>query len=168
MHTPLMPKATAVWLIENTSLSFRQIGAFCNLHALEIQAIADAEHNKIVGFDPIVSGQITAEEIKRCEEDEQLDLTLLVPVTADKILGKKKSKYTPLSKRGDRPDAIAWLLKFHPEIKDSSICSLVNTTKATVEAVRSKNHWNSENIKVQSPVSLGLCTQEELDNILNK
>lgn len=164
MPTPLMPKATAVWLIENTSLTFDQIAEFCNIHPLEIQAIADGESSTgMVGFNPISSQQLTAEEIKRCEADSTVHLQLTPPVTADSLLGKKKTRYTPVSKRQDRPDAIAWLLKFHPNLTDSQICQLLGTTKPMIKSIRTRTHWNTNNIKPRSPVQLGLCSQSELD-----
>ena len=164
MPTPLMPKATAVWLIENTSLTFDQIAEFCNIHPLEIQAIADGESSTgMVGFNPISSQQLTAEEIKRCEADATVRLQLTPPVTADSLLGKKKTRYTPVSKRQDRPDAIAWLLKFHPNLTESQICQLLGTTKPMIKSIRTRTHWNTSNIKPRSPVQLGLCTQNELD-----
>jgi hypothetical protein len=160
----LMPKATAVWLIDNTTLTFSQISTFCGLHALEIQAIADGEINlRITGMDPIASGQLTAEEIKRCEANPDVNLVLSVALTADELLGKKKPKYTPVSKRQDRPDAIAWIIKYHPEMSDSKISQLLGTTKAMIVSIKNKTHWNSVNIKPRSPVQLGLCTQTELD-----
>lgn len=167
MPTPLMPKATAVWLIENTSLTFDQIAEFCNIHPLEIQAIADGESSTgMVGFNPISSQQLTAEEIKRCEVDSTAHLQLTPPVTADSLLGKKKTRYTPVSKRQDRPDAIAWLLKFHPNLTDSQICQLLGTTKPMIKSIRTRTHWNTNNIKPRSPVQLGLCSQSELDTMV--
>lgn len=167
MPTPLMPKATAVWLIENTSLTFDQIAEFCNIHPLEIQAIADGESSTgMVGFNPISSQQLTAEEIKRCEADSTAHLQLTPPVTADSLLGKKKTRYTPVSKRQDRPDAIAWLLKFHPNLTDSQICQLLGTTKPMIKSIRTRTHWNTNNIKPRSPVQLGLCSQSELDTMV--
>lgn len=165
MSIPLMPKATAVWLVENTTLTFKQIAEFCGLHILEVQAIADGDSaSGMMGFDPITSGQLTAAEIKRCEMDESSMLSLTTPVTADSILGKKSSRYTPVAKRQDRPDAIAWLLKFNPELSDAMICKLLGTTKNMIKAIKTKTHWNSQNIKPKNPVSLGLCTQMELEN----
>lgn len=164
MSTPLMPKATAVWLIENTALTFDQIAEFCNIHPLEIQAMADGESSAgIVGFNPITSQQLTAEEIKRCEMDVTAQLCLTPPITADSLLGKKKARYTPVAKRQDRPDAIAWLLKFHPQLTDAQICRLLGTTKPMIKSIRTRTHWNTSNIKPRSPVQLGLCTQSELD-----
>jgi uncharacterized protein len=167
MAQPLMPKATAIWLIENTSLSFAQISAFCDIHPLEIQAIADGESSiGMVGMDPVASGQLTHEEIARCEADPTTFLVLTTPITADSILGKRKGRYTPVSKRQDRPDAIAWVLKFHPEITEAHLCRLLGTTKPTIKAVKSRTHWNSPNIKPKHPVQLGLCTQAELDEAI--
>jgi hypothetical protein len=167
MSTPLMPKATAVWLIENTGLTFDQIAEFCNIHPLEIQAIADGESStSMVGFNPITSQQLTADEIKRCEADPTAHLQLTPPITADSLLGKKKTRYTPVAKRQDRPDAIAWLLKFHPNLTDTQICQLLGTTKPMIKSIRSRTHWNTSNIKPRSPVQLGLCSQNELDTLV--
>ena len=168
MTTPLMPKATAVWLVENTSLTFEQIAGFCGVHPLEIQAIADGESSVgMVGFNPLASGQLTMEEIKECEADPSRSLNLIPAVTADSILGKRKARYTPVSKRQDRPDAIAWLLKFHPQLTETQICRLLGTTKDMIKAIRTRSHWNSPNIKPRSPVQLGLCSQSELDALTN-
>lgn len=162
-----MPKATAVWLIENTKLTFEQIADFCGLHPLEVQGIADGEVAKgIVGVDPVTTGQLSAEEIRRCEKDE--NAKLMMEESAKKFIvaekkPKKGGKYTPVARRQDKPDAIAWLLKNCPEINDSQIVKLIGTTKSTIEAVRTKTHWNSQNIKPRDPVLLGLCTQIELD-----
>jgi uncharacterized protein len=159
----LMPKATAVWLIENTTLTFEQIAAFCELHMLEVQGIADGEVAAgIKGLNPIVAGQLTREEIERCEKDPSARLRLTKP-SAELKPKRKEPRYTPLSKRQDRPDAIAWLLRHHPELSDAQICKLLGTTKNTVNAVRHRTHWNSPNIKPRDPVLLGLCTQTELD-----
>jgi len=164
MATPLMPKATAVWLIENTKLTFGQIAEFCAIHPLEIQAIADGESSVgMVGFNPVTSRQLTIEEIQRCEIDPTAHLQLSPPVTADSLLGKKRTRYTPVAKRQDRPDAIAWLLKFHPNLTDTQICRLLGTTKPMIKSIRTRTHWNTNNIKPRSPVQLGLCTQSELD-----
>lgn len=160
----LMPKATAVWLIENTGLTFEQIAIFCGIHILEIQAMADHESNSsLMGFNPVASSQLTTEEIKRCEADPTARLMISEAVTVDSVLGKKRTKYTPLSKRQDRPDAIAWIIKFHPEISDTAITRLLGTTKTTVQAVRTKTHRNSTTIKPRNPVQLGFCTAEELN-----
>lgn len=164
MTTPLMPKATAVWLIENTKLTFGQIAEFCVIHPLEIQAIADGESSVgMVGFNPVTSRQLTIEEIQRCEADPTAHLQLSPPITADSLLGKKRGRYTPVAKRQDRPDAIAWLLKFHPNLTDAQICRLLGTTKPMIKSIRTRTHWNTSNIKPRNPVQLGLCTQSELD-----
>ncbi|MBX3486379.1 MAG: DUF1013 domain-containing protein [Candidatus Paracaedibacteraceae bacterium] len=164
MTAPLMPKATAIWLVENTALTFEQISDFCQLHILEIQAIADGESGgSMIGLDPITAGQLSDEEIKRCEADSLSRLIMNPIITADSVLGKKTRKYTPVSKRQDRPDAIAWLIKFHPELTDVVIARLLGTTKNMINSVRGKTHWNSQNIKPRSPVHLGLCRQVELD-----
>ena len=169
MEYPLMRKATAVWLLDNTTLTFRQIASFCGLHELEVSGIADGEvASGIRGIDPIINSQLTAEEIKRCEADEQLDLHLFKNPAA---VGEKKSrgpKYTPLSKRQDKPAAIAWLVKFHPEITDGQISKLIGTTKNTIKAIRERTHWNINNLTPTDPVILGLCKQIELQKILDK
>src|SRR3990172_2740996 len=164
MARPLMPKATAVWLVENTTLSFEQIAAFCGLHPLEVQAIADGEVAQgIVGFDPIASGQITREEIERCQADPRARLKLADDVAKFVTPKRRKARYTPVSKRQDRPDAIAWLLKNFPDLTDGQIAKLVGTTKATIDAVRDRTHWNAQNIKPRDPVQIGICGQHELD-----
>ena len=164
-----MRKATAVWLLDNTTLTFRQIASFCGLHELEVSGIADGEvASGIRGIDPIINSQLTAEEIKRCEADEQLDLQLFKNPAA---VGEKKSrgpKYTPLSKRQDKPAAIAWLVKFHPDITDGQISKLIGTTKNTIKAIRERTHWNINNLTPTDPVILGLCKQIELQKILDK
>jgi len=162
MALPLMPKATAVWLVENTTLSFEQIAEFCGMHELEVQAIADGEVAAgIVGLDPIANGQLTREEIERCEKDQNGQLRINVNELArDKPKG---ARYTPVSKRQDRPDAIAWLLKHHPELSDAQLSKLIGTTKATIQSVRDKSHWNAPNIKPRNPVTLGLCSEADLE-----
>lgn len=162
MSLPLMPKATAVWLVENTTLTFDQIAEFCGMHELEVQAIADGEVAAgIVGLDPVANGQLTREEIERCEKDPDQRLSL---ISNDLVRDKPKgARYTPVSKRQDRPDAIAWLLKHHPELSDAQLCKLVGTTKTTLQAVRDKTHWNAANIKPRNPVTLGLCTEADLE-----
>ncbi len=165
MERPLMPRATAVWLVENTSLTFDQIAEFTGLHPLEVKAIADGEVAQgIRGLDPVVSGVLTREEIARCEKDPEARLQMAKSVAATiKPAKRKTARYTPLSKRQDRPDAIAWLLRHHPELSDAQICKLLGTTKATVQAVRDRTHWKSQDIRPRDPVILGLCTQSELD-----
>ncbi|HEV7369340.1 DUF1013 domain-containing protein [Arenibaculum sp.] len=168
MPLPLMPKATAVWLVENTALSFDQIAAFCGLHKLEVQAIADGEVAVgMVGLDPVANGQLTKEEIERCEQDPAARLRLLLQDLPQPVPRSKGPRYTPVTKRGDKPDAIAWLLKTHPELSDAQVCRLIGTTKPTIQAVRDKTHWNAQNIKPRHPVQLGLCTQRELDEALS-
>lgn len=170
MSQPLMPKATAVWLVDNTSLTFEQIAHFCSLHELEVKGIADGDVAQgIKGMDPIGAGQLTREEIERCQENPQARLQMLeskYTIPAPKT--KKGPKYTPLSRRQDRPDAIAWLVRNHPELSDSQISKLVGTTKPTIQSVRDRTHWNSSNIKPVDPVTLGLCTQIELDGAVQK
>jgi hypothetical protein len=167
MAQPLMPKATAVWLVENTALTFEQIAAFCGLHALEIKAIADGEVAVgMVGFDPVASGQLTRAEIERAERVPSVRLSLQVQDLPQPVQRSKGPRYTPVTKRGDKPDAIAWLLKSHPDLSDTQISRLIGTTKPTIAAVRDRTHWNAQNIKPRNPVLLGLCTQRELEEAL--
>jgi len=162
---PLMPKATAVWLVDNTPLSFEQIGKFCGLHPLEVQAIADGEVAQgIVGLDPVGNGQLTRAELERCIADKRAELKMnKAAIELPKLRGKG-GKYTPVSRRADRPNAIAWLVRNHPELTDAQVVKLVGTTKHTIAQVRDRTHWNASNIKPQDPVALGLCTQIDLDN----
>jgi hypothetical protein len=164
----LMPKATAVWLIENTSLSFAQIAEFCGLHPLEVQGIANEDVAKgIRGVDPIAGGFLSREEIAKGEADEAYKLKALEQKRIDlPQLKKRGARYTPIARRQDRPDAIAWFLKNHPEVPDSKIVKLIGTTKATIDQVRNRTHWNSQNIKPVDPVTIGLCTQIELDGVV--
>jgi uncharacterized protein len=165
MALPLMPKATAVWLVENTSLTFDQIGEFCGLHPLEVQAIADGEVAvQMQGLDPIANGQLTLEEIERCQKDTSARLKLLAEAVPVPVVKHRGPRYTPIAKRQDKPDAIAWLLKSHPELSDGQISKLIGTTKPTIAAVRDRTHWNSTNIKPRHPVALGLCTLAELES----
>ena len=169
MGLPLMRKATAVWLVENTSLTFKQISQFCGLHDLEVSGIADGEvANGIRGMDPIVSNQLTQEEIEKCEKDPSAVLTLTVNPATEGEKKRRGPRYTPLSKRQDKPAAIAWLLKFHSELTDSQIIKLVGTTKPTIQAVRARTHWNITNIVPTDPVVLGLSKQVELDLAVDK
>jgi hypothetical protein len=162
---PLMPKATAVWLVANTSLSFDQIAAYCHLHPLEVQAIADGESaQSIKGLDPVLTGQLTREQIEKAEADPKMQLGLAQPkVVAPSVSKRKGPRYTPVSRRQDRPNAILWLLRNHPELKDAAIMRLVGTTKPTIESIRSRTHWNSNNLQPTDPVALGLCSQIDLD-----
>ena len=169
MALPLMRKATAVWLVENTSLTFTQIANFCGLHELEVSGIADGEvASGIRGMDPITSNQLTLEEIKRCELDPNSKLELIINPATIGETKRRGPRYTPLSKRQDKPAAIAWLVKFYPEIADSQIIKLVGTTKPTIKAVRERSHWNITNIVPTDPVLLGLCKQVELDSAIAK
>ena len=170
MNLPLMPKATAIWLVENTSLSFRQIGNFCGMHELEIKGIADGEVGAgIKGLNPITNNQLTKEEIERCSNDSDLELKIITnEISAKTEQSKKKKKYTPLSKRQDRPDAVYWLIRNHPELKDSQVARLVGSTKSTIDAIRNRTHWNMANIRPQDPIGLGLCRQIELDEAIAK
>ncbi len=169
MALPLMQKATAVWLVDNTTLTFRQIAEFCGLHELEVNGIADGEVAVgIKGFDPVANNQLTAEEIRRCEADPAARLQLLNNPSAEGETMRRGPRYTPLSKRQDRPAAIAWLVKFHPELSDAQISKLVGTTKPTIQSIRGRTHWNMPNIQPVDPVALGLTRQTELDEAVEK
>jgi hypothetical protein len=162
--TPLMPKATAVWLIDNTALSFEQIADFCKLHPLEVKAIADGEAAQTIkGLDPILTGQLTREEIEQAEADPHRHLHLAEAKVRAPVAKRKGPRYTPVSRRQDRPNAILWLLRNHPELKDAQIMRLVGTTKPTIESIRNRTHWNINNLQPMDPVTLGLCTQIDLD-----
>jgi uncharacterized protein len=165
---PLMPKATAVWLIDNTSLTFEQIADFCGIHPLEVKGIADEDVAKgIKGIDPIATGQLTHEQIEEAEKNPDLRLKLApAKYKMPHVKAKKTPRYTPVSKRQDKPDAIYWILRNHPELTDADIMKLIGTTKATIAKIRDRGHWNSQNIKAVDPVTLGLCTQIELDFIV--
>lgn len=164
MAQPIMPKATAVWLVENTALTFDQVADFCGMHVLEIQAIADGEVAiGIQGRDPLAAGELTQAEIDRCAGDPTKRLKPAEKTIPTPESRPKGARYTPVSKRQDRPDAIAWLLKNYPELTDGQVCKLVGTTKPTIDKVREKTHWNSPNIKPRNPASLGLCSEGELE-----
>jgi hypothetical protein len=162
---PLMPKATAVWLVENTALSFDQVADFCKLHPLEVKAIADGDAAQgIKGLDPVLTGQLSREEIEKGVGDPNYRLKLLDPkVRLPEAKKKKGPRYTPVSRRQDRPNAILWLVRNHPELKDSQIMRLVGTTKATIQAIRDRTHWNASSLQPLDPVTLGLCSQIDLD-----
>jgi hypothetical protein len=163
MPLPLMPKATAVWLIDKTALTFEQIADFCGMHPLEIQAIADGEVAQgINGYDPVANKQITAEDITRCEADAAARLKLLP--AADPHAKKKGGRYTPVAKRNDRPDAISYLLRNYPHLTDAQVIKLLGTTKDTIQKIRDRSHWNASNIKPRDPVILGLCKQADLND----
>ncbi|MDO5622871.1 MAG: DUF1013 domain-containing protein [Paracoccus sp. (in: a-proteobacteria)] len=169
MNKPLMAKATAVWLIDNTTLSFKQIADFCGMHELEIQGIADGDvATGVKGFDPVASNQLDAEEITRGEANPSHVLKLKHNPAAEGEEKRRGPRYTPLSKRQDRPAAILWLVKFHPELADAQISKLVGTTKPTIQAIRERTHWNIQNIQPIDPVALGLCRQSELDAAVQK
>ncbi|UPT61966.1 MAG: DUF1013 domain-containing protein [Hyphomonadaceae bacterium JAD_PAG50586_4] len=166
----LMPKATAVWLIENTSLAFKQIAEFTGLHPLEVQGIANEDVAKgIRGVDPIAGGFLSREEIAKGEKDETYVLKPLEQKRIDlPVVKKRGARYTPIARRQDRPDAIAWFIKNHPEVADSKVVKLIGTTKATIEQVRNRTHWNSSQIKPVDPVTIGLCSQIELDAVVSE
>jgi hypothetical protein len=160
----LMPKATAVWLVDNTALSFDQIAQFCKLHPLEIKAIADGEAAQgIKGLDPIATGQLSRDEIARAEANPMHKLKISDPKVRVPESKRKGPRYTPVSKRQDRPNAILWLVRNHPELKDAQISRLVGTTKTTIQQIRERSHWNSANLAPMDPVTLGLCSQIDLD-----
>ena len=166
---PLMPMATAVWLVENTSLTFRQIADFCNLHEVEVQGIADGEVAKgIVGYNPIISGQLTVEEIEMSSKDESRSLQIIDEEVEIKNSDNKVKKYIPLSKRQDKPDSALWLLKNHSILKDSQIAKLVGITKNSVTSIRNKSYWNYNSLNSKDPVAMGLFSQKELLNAVEK
>jgi hypothetical protein len=170
MTKPLMPKATAMWLINQTTLTFDQIAEFCGLHVLEIKAMADDMHpEKIVPLDPVMMGQLTREEIAAAEKDTRKRLVMnKSSVEMPSAATKGRQRYTPVSRRQDRPDAIAWLVRNHPELTDVEVGKLVGTTKSTIQSIRSRSHWNITNIKPVDPVTLSLCSQLELDLAVEK
>jgi len=166
---PLMPIATAVWLIDNTSLTFDQIAEFCGLHPLQVKGIADGDVGAGVrGIDPITTHQLTRDEIEKGQDDEKYRLKLSRPKTIVADKPRKGPRYTPISKRQNRPDAIAWMVRNHPEVPDSQIAKLLGTTKTTIQSIRDRSHWNSANLQPQDPVGLGLCTQVDLDTVVRK
>ena len=169
IDTPFMPKATAVWLVENTTLTFKQIAEFCNLHELEIKGIADGDVAKgIKAYNPILAGQLSREEIELCSKDPKKKLGLLKKLEEVEVKERKRPKYTPLSKRQDRPDAILWLCKNAAEQTDGQIAKLVGSTKGTVSLIRKRSYWNFSSLKPRDPVILALCTQEVFQKSLEK
>ena len=167
MAQPLMPHATASWLVDNTALSFEQIAEFCGLHILEIQAIADdTAATKLTGRDPVRAHELTQEEIEKGQKDANHSLVMLKG--PDQVRRTKGPRYTPVSKRQDKPDGIAWIIRNHPEISDGAIGILIGTTRTTIAAIRDRSHWNIANITPKDPVTLGLCSQRELDAIVAK
>jgi hypothetical protein len=170
-HLPLMPKSTAVWLIENTALTFYQIAEFCGMHELEVKGIADGDVARgILGIDPVSTGQLTSAEIERCTKDSSAKLTLnyiQADLIADTLNAKraKKSRYTPIARRKDKYDAIFWLIRNYPDISDAQAAKLIGTTKNTAESIRRRTHWNISELRPRDPVLLGLCMQQEIDSI---
>ena len=168
-ETPFMPKATAVWLVENTTVTFKQIANFCNLHELEVKGIADGDVAKgIKAYNPILAGQLSREEIDLCSKDPNRNLNLVERAEEVQVKERKKPKYTPLSKRQDRPDAALWLLKNYSEFNDGQISKLVGSTKGTVSLIRKRSYWNFSNLKAKDPVILGLCSQSTFEKYLDK
>jgi uncharacterized protein len=168
-NVPLMPMATAVWLVENTSLTFKQIASFCNLHEVEVQGIADGEVAKgIMAYNPIISGQLTREEIELASNDENKDLQIKNTDIEISTEDKKIKKYIPLSKRQDKPDSVLWLIKHHSLLKDSQIAKLVGVTKASVTSIKNKSYWNYNNLNPKDPVALGLFFQKDLIEAIEK
>lgn len=167
---PLMQKATAVWLVDNTTLTFKQIADFCGLHELEVKGIADNEVAVgIMGADPITSGQLEKEELERCQKDENTKLQLKTSAAYESVKKtKKRANYTPIARRQDKPDAIYWLLKNYPDIKDTTIIKLIGTTKTTIASIKDRTHWNMSNIRQRDPVLLGICSQVNLDRATEK
>jgi hypothetical protein len=168
-ETPFMPKATAVWLVDNTTLTFKQIADFCNLHELEVKGIADGDVAKgIKAYNPVLAGQLTREEINLCSKDTNRNLSLIERLEEVRVKERKKPKYTPLSKRQDRPDAALWLLKNYSEFTDGQVSKLVGSTKGTVSLIRKRSYWNFSNLKAKDPVILGLCSQDVFEKSLEK
>ena len=166
---PMKPKATAVWLVDNTALTFEQIGDFCGLHSIEVQALADGEVGKgIIGEDPVKNGEVSADDIAKAEKNSDARLKLLRSDLPEVKVRAKGPRYTPVSRRNDKPDAIAYILKFHPEISEAQICKLVGTTKPTIGNVRDRTHPNAANLRPRHPAELGLCTYQELDKASRK
>jgi hypothetical protein len=169
MDKPIMAKATAVWLVDNTTISFKQVADFCGLHELEVQGIADGEVAQgVKGFDPIANNQLTQDEIDKAQDDPAHKLKLKFNAAAVGEEKRRGPRYTPLSKRQDRPNSILWLVKFHPELSDGQISKLVGTTKPTIQSIRERTHWNIANMQPIDPVALGLCKQSELDAAVQK
>ena len=167
MSTPIMPKATAMWLIDNTALTFEQIADFCGLHKVEIQAMADGQFSAgLQAVSPVDNGQLMTEEIHRCEQDSKARLRLNVPYSID-VKIRKSPKYTPIAKRQDRPRAVAWIVRHYPKMQDNVICSLVSTTKRVVQSIRDRTYPNMSELVLKDPVMLGLCSQTEFNNAIN-
>lgn len=166
---PLMPKGVAMWLIDNTSLTFKQIADFCCMHILEVEAMADDQVARgLPGNNPIISNQLTKEEILRCEQDESASLQMKPALVGIPKVKVSKAKYTPISKRQDKPNAIYWIVKNYPQVSDRHITKLLGTTKSMIESIRSRSHWNIANMKPRDPVLLGICSQRELDSVISQ
>jgi hypothetical protein len=169
MVAPLMPKATAMWLIENTALTFKQIAEFCEMHELEIKGMADGEvASGLQGVNPVTLGQLSYDEIDRCSKDSSASLRISKSAEDYSNRGGRGAKYTPVARRRDKPDAIYWLIKNCPNIPDSAIVKLIGTTKKTINSIKNREHWNMKNLRPRDPVLLGICNQAELNNILDK
>lgn len=169
MAEPLMPKGTAIWLVENTALTFDQIADFCGMHKLEIQGIADGEVGiGMLGLDPVVNGQLEWDEIERCSKDPASRLGIKATENPEPVRRTKGPRYVPLSKRQDKPDGISYLLRYYPELSDAQISKLIGTTKPTINAIRDRTHWNSSQIQPRDPVTIGLCRQMDLDEAIEK
>lgn len=169
MAEPLMPKGTAIWLVENTALTFDQIADFCGMHKLEIQGIADGEVGMgMLGIDPVVNGQLEWDEIERCSKDPSARLGIKATENPAPVRRTKGPRYVPLSKRQDKPDGIAYLLRYYPELSDAQVSKLIGTTKPTINAIRDRTHWNSSQIQPRDPVTIGLCRQMDLDEAIEK
>lgn len=167
MAQPLMPHATASWLVDNTALSFEQIADFCGLHILEVQAIADdTAATKLTGRDPVRAHELTMDEIEKGQQDP--DYRLVMSKGPEQVRRTKGPRYTPVSKRQDKPDGIAWIIRNHPEVSNGAIGKLIGTTRTTIDAIRDRTHWNIANITPKDPVTLGLCSQRELDALVAK
>jgi hypothetical protein len=163
---PLMPKATAIWLVDNTSLTFEQIANFCQMHILEIESIANGEFESMNGFDPIASSQLTLAEIKRCEMDPKATLKINPIIDVEQLIHTNRAKYTPLARRKDKPKAILWLIKYYPGLTDMQICKFLGTTRTTVQNIRNKTYWDYANLDPHSPIALGFCVKSELENLI--
>lgn len=169
MAEPLMPKGTAIWLVENTALTFDQIADFCGMHKLEIQGIADGEVGiGMLGLDPVANGQLETEELERCANDPTARLNVKSTENPEPVRRTKGPRYVPLSKRQDKPDGISYLLRYYPELSDAQISKLIGTTKPTINAIRDRTHWNSSQIQPRDPVTIGLCRQMDLDEAIEK
>lgn len=169
---PLLPKATAIWLLENTSLTFQQIADFCGIHELEIKGMADGEVSQsIKGLNPVANGQLTLEEIERCSKDPKSKLQIIISIAHELMIKnekKRSTKYIPMARREDKPNAIYWLLRNYPTIQDNQIIKLIGTTKTTIDSIRNRTHWNMKDIQPKDPVLLGICSQIQLNKVVEQ